>query len=161
MGTAMTQCDSFTVSNTEPSDKPNPLPGCVRVVSSQGSCDKLKRRLSSVFWCAQVKLVEQGLGYLMFGGLMTATLALLPFCFRLSQHLDASNLTSLSPSEVVAMAVGPPSAKAYAFFFITAVQRVCLTGLFFFMMCVAERTYKQVISIYLLKYELLFLFPCI
>lgn len=99
------------------------------------------------------------MGYLMFGGLMTATLALLPFCFRLSQRLDTSNLTSLSPSEVVAMVVGPPSAKAYAFFFITAVQRVCLTGLFFFMMCVAERTYKQVISIYILKYELLFLFP--
>lgn len=94
--------------------------------------------------------MEQGLGYLMFGGLMTATLALLPFCFRLSQRLGASNLTSLSPPEVVAMAVGAPNAKTYAFFFITAVQRVCLTGLFFFMMCVAERTYKQVISIYVL-----------
>lgn len=85
------------------------------------------------------------MGYLVFGGLMTATLALLPFCFRLSQRLDAANLGSLSLSEVAAMTVGPPNAKAYAFFFITAVQRVCLTGLFFFMMCVAERTYKQVI----------------
>lgn len=101
------------------------------------------------------------MGYLMFGGLMTATLALLPFCFRLSQRLDASNLTSLSPSEVAAMAVGPPSAKAYAFFFITAVQRVCLTGLFFFMMCVAERTYKQVISILYIEVEVVVSFPCI
>lgn len=85
------------------------------------------------------------MGYLVFGGLMTATLAMLPFCFRLAQLLDASHLGSLSPSEVVDVAVGPPDTKAYAFFFITTVQRICLTGLFFFMMCVAERTYKQVI----------------
>lgn len=115
------------------------------IIWEQGECKKADMSVLEIsgIILTRVKLVEQGLGYLMFGGLMTATLALLPFCFRLSQHLDASNLTSLSPSEVVAMAVGPPSAKAYAFFFITAVQRVCLTGLFFFMMCVAERTYKQ------------------
>lgn len=94
--------------------------------------------------CAQVKLVEQGMGYLVLGGLMTATLALLPFGFRLAQHLDASSLGSLPLSKLAEMAVGPPDAQANAFFFITTVLRVCLTGLFFFMMCVAERTYKQV-----------------
>lgn len=79
----------------------------------------------------------------MFGGLVTATLALLPFAFHLAQRLDRSNVSSLSPTELLEMAVGPPDAQAYIFFFITTVQRVCLTGLFFFMMCVAERTYKQ------------------
>lgn len=82
------------------------------------------------------------MGYLVLGGLMTATLALLPLGFRLAQHLDT--LTSLSLSELVEMMMGPHNAQAYAFFFITTVQKVCLTGLFFFMMCVAERTYKQV-----------------
>lgn len=84
------------------------------------------------------------MGYLALSGLMTATLALLPFAFRLAQRLDMSGLNSLSLTELVEMVVGPPDALAYAFFFITTVQRVCLTGLFFFMMCVAERTYKQV-----------------
>lgn len=94
--------------------------------------------------CSQVKLVEQGMGYLMLGGLITATLALLPFGFRLAQHVDTSSFGSLSLAELGEMIVGPRDAKAYVFFFITTVQRVCLTGLFFFMMCVAERTYKQV-----------------
>ncbi|XP_075880975.1 putative homeodomain transcription factor 1 isoform X3 [Nelusetta ayraudi] len=146
--------------NLKPNHKPSLRPQ--NQLSWLQACHPSKDRVSAIIWeqgeckkadmsvleisgiiLTRVKLVEQGLGYLMFGGLMTATLAVLPFCFRLSQRLDASNLTSLSPSEVVAMAVGPPNAKAYAFFFITAVQRVCLTGLFFFMMCVAERTYKQ------------------
>ena len=94
--------------------------------------------------CKQVKLVEQGMGYLVFGGLMTATLALLPLAFHLAQHLDMSSLGSLSLAELAQKVVGQHGVKAYAFFFITTVQRVCLTGLFFFMMCVAERTYKQV-----------------
>lgn len=93
---------------------------------------------------SQVKLVEQGVGYLMLSGLMTATLALLPFTFRFAQHVDMSSLSSLTLMEVVKMVVGPPDVQTYVFFFITAVLRVCLTGLFFFMMCVAERTYKQV-----------------
>lgn len=88
--------------------------------------------------------MEQGVGYLMFGGVVTATLALLPFVFRLAQDLDMSSLGSLSLSQITEIAVGPPEAKAYIFFIITTVQRICLSALFFFMMCVAERTYKQV-----------------
>jgi hypothetical protein len=91
-----------------------------------------------------VKVVEQGMGYLALGGLVTATLVLLPFGFRLAQRLDMTRLSSLSLAELAVMAVGPPDAKTYAFLFITTVERLCLTGLFFFMMCVAERTYKQV-----------------
>lgn len=97
---------------------------------------------------SQVKLVEQGVGYLVLGGLITASLALLPFSFRLAQHLGASSLSSLSLTELRQMAVGPHDFKSYTFFFITTVQRICLTGLFFFMMCVAERTYKQVSEIF-------------
>lgn len=84
------------------------------------------------------------MGYLVLGGLITVTLALLPFAFRLAQRLDMSGLSSLPPSELIEIAVGPLNTQAYAFCFITTVQRICLTGLFFFMMCVAERTYKQV-----------------
>lgn len=92
----------------------------------------------------QVKLAEQGMGYLAFGGLVTSALAVLPLAFRVAQRLDMSNLGCLSLAELVELAVRPATFQAYTFFFITTVQRVCLTGLFFFMMCVAERTYKQV-----------------
>lgn len=84
------------------------------------------------------------MGYLVLSGLMTATLALLPFAFRLAQRLDMSGLSSLSLKQLVEIALGMWDYRAYAFFFITTVLRVCLIGLFFFMMCVAERTYKQV-----------------
>lgn len=92
----------------------------------------------------QVKLVEQGMGYLVFGGLVTATLALLPFCFRLAQQLDMTRLNSVTLKELAIMAAGKPSVHSLAFFLITTVERVFLSSLFFFMMCVAERTYKQV-----------------
>lgn len=115
------------------------------IIWEQGECKKADMSVLEIsgIILTRVKLVEQGVGYLVLGGLMTATLALLPFGFRFAQRLDMSSLSSLTLAELVEMAVGPPDAKAYAFFFITTVQRVCLTGLFFFMMCVAERTYKQ------------------
>ncbi len=95
-------------------------------------------------FCFQVKMVEQGLGYLIFGSLVTASLALLPYCFRLAQKLDVANLSSVSFKELPTVAIGPPCALSYAFFIITTLERVFLSGLFFFMMCVAERTYRQV-----------------
>ncbi|CAJ1050174.1 putative homeodomain transcription factor 1 isoform X2 [Xyrichtys novacula] len=115
------------------------------IIWEQGECKKAEMSVLEIsgIILTRVKQVEQGVGYLIFGGLMTATLALLPFAFRLSQRLDVSTLGSLCPLELVEMVMGPPDTRVYVFFFITTVQRVCLTGLFFFMMCVAERTYKQ------------------
>ncbi|KAM7422085.1 hypothetical protein PAMA_010251 [Pampus argenteus] len=114
------------------------------IIWEQGECKKADMSVLEIsgIILTRVKLVEQGVGYLMFGGLVTTTLALLPFSFRLASHLDVSKLDSLSLSELLVMMVGP-NVQTYTFFFITMVERVCLTGLFFFMMCVAERTYKQ------------------
>ncbi|XP_059186177.1 putative homeodomain transcription factor 1 isoform X2 [Centropristis striata] len=115
------------------------------IIWEQGECKKADMSVLEIsgIILTRVKQVEQGKGYLVLGGLMTATLALLPFAFRLAQRLDMSVLGSLSLKELGRIAMGQRDAKACAFYFITAVQRVCLTGLFFFMMCVAERTYKQ------------------
>ncbi|XP_030584560.1 putative homeodomain transcription factor 1 isoform X2 [Archocentrus centrarchus] len=115
------------------------------IIWEQGECKKAEMSVLEIsgIILTRVKLAEQGMGYLVLGGLMTATLVLLPFAFRLAQRLDMSSLTSLSVSELMEIAVGPPNTQAYAFFFITTMQRVCLIGLVFFMMCVAERTYKQ------------------
>ncbi|XP_065811146.1 putative homeodomain transcription factor 1 isoform X1 [Labrus bergylta] len=115
------------------------------IIWEQGDCKKADMSVLEIsgIILTRVKSVEQGVGYLAFGGLMTATLALLPFAFRLSQRLDMSSVGSLSPIELLELAVGLPDRQTYVFSFITMVQRVCLTGLFFFMMCVAERTYQQ------------------
>uniref|UniRef100_A0A1A8DVW2 Putative homeodomain transcription factor 1 n=1 Tax=Nothobranchius kadleci TaxID=1051664 RepID=A0A1A8DVW2_NOTKA len=129
------------------------------------ACHPSKDRVSAIIWengeckkadmsvleisgiiLTRVKLAEQGVGYLVLSSLMTTTLALLPFAFRLAQRLDMSSLSCLSLKQLAELAVGPYDARAYAFFFITAVQRVLLTGLFFFLLCVAERTYKQRLS---------------
>lgn len=115
------------------------------IIWEQGECKKADMSVLEIsgIILTRVKLVEQGMGYLVLGGLMTASLALLPFAFRLAQRLDVSNVGSLSLAELLEMAFGSRDAQAYAFFLLTTVQRVCLSGLFFFMMCVAERTYKQ------------------
>lgn len=111
----------------------------------QGECKKVDMSVLEISGVilTRVKAVEQGMGYLVFGGVITAILVLLPFAFRLAQELDLSNISSLSLSQILAMAVGPPDTQTYIFYLITTVQRVCLTALFFFMVCVAERTYKQ------------------
>ncbi|XP_061543097.1 putative homeodomain transcription factor 1 isoform X2 [Phycodurus eques] len=115
------------------------------IIWELGECKKADMSVLEIsgIILTRVKLAEQGVGYLVFGGLVTATLALLPFAFRLAQRLDMFSLGSPSAAELLEIAFSPASAHTYAFFFITTVLRVCLTGLFFFMMCVAERTYKQ------------------
>ncbi|TNN51534.1 putative homeodomain transcription factor 2 [Liparis tanakae] len=115
------------------------------IIWEQGDCKKADMSVLEIsgIILTRVKLVEQGMGYLVLGGLMTATLALLPFAFHLAHRLDMALLGSLTLKELGELAVGRRDAHVYVFFFITMVLRVGLTGLFFFMMCVAERTYKQ------------------
>lgn len=111
----------------------------------QGECKKVDMSVLDIsgIILTRVKTVEQGMGYLVFGGVVTAILALLPFVFRLFQELDMSNLSSLSVLETLEMVVGPPDVRVYMFYLVTTIQRVCLSALFFFMVCVAERTYRQ------------------
>ncbi|KAG9352805.1 hypothetical protein JZ751_017381 [Albula glossodonta] len=115
------------------------------IIWEQGECKKADMSVLEIsgIILTRVKAVEQGVGYLMLGGVLTTTLALLPFCFRVAQRLNLSQLGTMSVAELADMAMGRPDTRAYALFLITTLERVCLTGLFFFMMCVAERTYKQ------------------
>uniref|UniRef100_A0A9J8C6D5 Putative homeodomain transcription factor 1 n=2 Tax=Cyprinus carpio TaxID=7962 RepID=A0A9J8C6D5_CYPCA len=115
------------------------------IIWEKGECKKADMSVLEIsgIILTRVKVVEQGMGYLIFGSLVTTSLALLPYCFRLAQKLDVSNLSSVSFQELPAVAIGPPCALSYAFFIITTIERVFLSGLFFFMMCVAERTYRQ------------------
>ncbi|MGH0147270.1 UNVERIFIED_CONTAM: hypothetical protein FKN15_047244 [Acipenser sinensis] len=92
----------------------------------------------------RVNAFEQGKGYQMLGNMVTGVLALLPFLFRIARHLDLDKLTSLSATELLSVCCGvSPDKRVCLLCFINFIERLCLTWLFFFMMRVAERTYKQ------------------
>ncbi|XP_069046419.1 putative homeodomain transcription factor 1 isoform X4 [Lepisosteus oculatus] len=115
------------------------------IVWENGECKKVDMsvlEISAVIM-SRVKDEEQGLGYLMLGGGVTVVLALLPLIFQMTRQLDVALLASLSAAELLHLACGPPDPRGYTLLLITLLERVCLSWLFFFMMCVAERTYKQ------------------
>lgn len=88
-----------------------------------------------------------GIAYQALGNLVSATLALTPLAYRLAQHRDLEQLGSLSADELVRAALGcgaEADALVAAMVTLSLVVRACLTWLFFFLLSVAERTYKQV-----------------
>ncbi|XP_067863826.1 protein PHTF1-like isoform X2 [Heptranchias perlo] len=87
---------------------------------------------------------EQQNGYRLLGYLVTAVLTLLPFAFRLFQQKDLEQLASSSVAELLTIACGAkPDGPLVALVLINAMERFCLMWMFFFVLCVAERTYKQ------------------
>ncbi|KAF4079379.1 hypothetical protein AMELA_G00177360 [Ameiurus melas] len=92
----------------------------------------------------RVNLYTPGIGYQVFGNLVSVTLGLVPFAYRLFQYKDVEQLSSVSAGEMVSIAFGSPSDVAVvAMVSVSFVVRVCLIWLFFFLLSVAERTYKQ------------------
>ncbi|XP_078137990.1 protein PHTF2 isoform X2 [Centroberyx gerrardi] len=94
----------------------------------------------------RVNLYTPGIGYQVFGNLVAVTLGLTPFAYRLSQYRDLDQLTTLSANELLSVALGGgPGSDAMVVTMVTLsfLVRVCLIWLFFFLLSVAERTYKQ------------------
>ncbi|XP_051546606.1 protein PHTF2-like isoform X3 [Myxocyprinus asiaticus] len=92
----------------------------------------------------KVNLYTPGIGYQIFGNLVSVALGLTPFAFRLFQYKDAEQLSSLSAVEVVSIAFGSSGdVLVIVMVTVSCVVRVCLIWLFFFLLSVAERTYKQ------------------
>ncbi|KAK3544365.1 hypothetical protein QTP86_010159 [Hemibagrus guttatus] len=92
----------------------------------------------------RVNLYTPGIGYQIFGNLVAVTLGLTPFAYRLFQNKDIEQLSSLSASEMISIAFGSSSdVMVIAMVSVSFVVRVCLIWLFFFLLSVAERTYKQ------------------
>ncbi|KAM4523404.1 protein PHTF2 isoform 2-T2 [Fundulus diaphanus] len=94
----------------------------------------------------KVNLYTPGIGYQVFGNLVSVTLGLTPFVYRLVQHCDLDHLTTLSANEMVSVALGGGSesdALVITMVTLSFLVRVCLIWLFFFLLSVAERTYKQ------------------
>ncbi|XP_062416183.1 protein PHTF2-like isoform X4 [Pungitius pungitius] len=94
----------------------------------------------------RVNLYNPGIGYQVFGNLVSVTLGLTPFVYRLAQYSDLDQLTSLSANELLSVALGggtESDALVITMVTLSFLVRVCLTWLFFFLLSVAERTYKQ------------------
>uniref|UniRef100_A0A8D0FAC8 Putative homeodomain transcription factor 1 n=1 Tax=Strix occidentalis caurina TaxID=311401 RepID=A0A8D0FAC8_STROC len=93
---------------------------------------------------SRVNAYQQGAGYQMLGNIITLGLAFLPFLYRLFRTDHLEQLCSLSLMELLHIFCGAPaSAPVVILSAINFLERLCLTWMFFFMMCVAERTYKQ------------------
>ncbi|XP_047417701.1 protein PHTF2 isoform X3 [Sciurus carolinensis] len=85
-----------------------------------------------------------GIGYQIFGNVISLILGLTPFVFRLSQATDLEQLTAHSASELYVIAFGSnEDVMVLSMVIISFVVRVSLVWIFFFLLCVAERTYKQ------------------
>lgn len=65
---------------------------------------------------------------------------------RLAQYRDLDQLTTLSANELLSVALGGSGSDAVVITMVALsfLVRVCLIWLFFFLLSVAERTYKQV-----------------
>ncbi|NXG38022.1 PHTF1 factor, partial [Dromaius novaehollandiae] len=94
---------------------------------------------------SRVNAYQQGVGYQMLGNIITIGLAFLPFLYRLFRTDNLEQLCSISVKELLHIFCGAPaSTPVIVLSAINFLERLCLTWMFFFMMCVAERTYKQV-----------------
>ncbi|KAF2976106.1 hypothetical protein EK904_014677 [Melospiza melodia maxima] len=93
---------------------------------------------------SRVNAHQQGVGYQMLGNVITIGLAFLPFLYRLFRTDNLEQLCSISLMELLHIFCGAPvSTPVLILAAINFLERLCLTWMFFFMMCVAERTYKQ------------------
>ncbi|XP_034978157.1 protein PHTF1 isoform X2 [Zootoca vivipara] len=93
---------------------------------------------------SKVNAYQQGAGYQLLGNTVTIGLAFLPFLYRLFHSKTLEQLWSLSLKELLYIFCGAPTIPpVVALSAIIFLERLCLTWMFFFMMCVAERTYKQ------------------
>ncbi|KAM9292601.1 protein PHTF2 isoform 6-T6 [Morus bassanus] len=85
-----------------------------------------------------------GIGYQIFGNVISLILGLMPFVFRLSQAKDLEQLATHSATELCVTAFGSNGdILVLSMVIISFVVRVSLVWIFFFLLCVAERTYKQ------------------
>ncbi|XP_034019768.1 putative homeodomain transcription factor 2 isoform X2 [Thalassophryne amazonica] len=94
----------------------------------------------------RVNLHTPGIGYQIFGNLVSITLGLTPFAYRLAQYRDLDQLTALSANELLSVALGGglgSDALVITMVTLSFLVRICLIWLFFFLLSVAERTYKQ------------------
>nr|XP_023672537.1 putative homeodomain transcription factor 2 [Paramormyrops kingsleyae]XP_023672538.1 putative homeodomain transcription factor 2 [Paramormyrops kingsleyae]XP_023672539.1 putative homeodomain transcription factor 2 [Paramormyrops kingsleyae] len=126
-----------------------PSPGLERVSAIVWEGNECKKADMSVLEISgiimnRVNLYTPGIGYQVFGNLVSVILALTPFAFRLFQHEEPEQVAALSANELLSIAFGS-SGEVTVIVMVTVsfVVRACVIWIFFFLLSVAERTYKQ------------------
>ncbi|XP_069764870.1 protein PHTF2-like [Narcine bancroftii] len=119
-----------------------------RVSAIVWECNECKKADMSVMEISgmimkRVNSYKQGIGYQLFGNFVSLILGITPVLFRLFQQKDVEQLASLSAAELFFIAFGSNENRTVIVVALSSVVRVCLIWIFFFMLCVAERTYKQ------------------
>uniref|UniRef100_A0A4X2LR00 PHTF1/2 N-terminal domain-containing protein n=1 Tax=Vombatus ursinus TaxID=29139 RepID=A0A4X2LR00_VOMUR len=93
---------------------------------------------------SRVNAYQQSVGYQMLGKITTVGLAFFPFLYRIFCKKSLGQIPSISAEELLTLFCGaPPSILIIIVATINFLKHLCLTWMFFFMICVAERTYKQ------------------
>uniref|UniRef100_A0AAX7V8D6 PHTF1/2 N-terminal domain-containing protein n=1 Tax=Astatotilapia calliptera TaxID=8154 RepID=A0AAX7V8D6_ASTCA len=144
-----TECRSSCTSETGERKISNP--GLERVSAIVWEGNECKKADMSVLEISgmimnRVNLYTPGIGYQVFGNLVSVALGLTPFAYRLAQYRDLDQLTTLSANELLSVALGCGSGSdvlVITMVTLSFLVRVCLIWLFFFLLSVAERTYKQ------------------
>lgn len=92
----------------------------------------------------RVNAYQQGAGYQMLGKITTVVLAFFPFLYRLFHEKNLAQIPSISAEELLTLFCGaPPSTPIIILATINFLEHLCLTWMFFLMICLSERTYKQ------------------
>ncbi|XP_038675981.1 protein PHTF1-like isoform X2 [Scyliorhinus canicula] len=123
-------------------------PRCHSSYTSESECEGVQRvtlpkKTSMEEPYQQASTFEQENGYRILGYLVTTVLTLLPFAFRLFQQ-DLEQLATYSITELLTVACGAkPDGLLIALVLINVLERFCLMWMVFFILCVAEKTYKQ------------------
>ncbi|XP_072336284.1 putative homeodomain transcription factor 1 isoform X2 [Scyliorhinus torazame] len=124
-------------------------PRCHSSYTSESECEGVQRvtlpkKASMEEPYQQASTFEQENGYRILGYLVTTVLTLLPFVFRLFQQKELEQLATYSITELLTVACGAkPDGLLIALVLINVLERFCLMWMVFFILCVAEKTYKQ------------------
>uniref|UniRef100_UPI00398F33DF protein PHTF2-like isoform X4 n=1 Tax=Pristiophorus japonicus TaxID=55135 RepID=UPI00398F33DF len=119
-----------------------------RVSAIVWECNECKKADMSVMEISgmimkRVNSYKQGIGYQLFGNAVSLIFGITPVLFRLFQQKEVEQLVSLSAAELFYIAFGSNANQTIIMVALSFVVRACLMWIFFFMLCVAERTYKQ------------------
>ncbi|XP_051824555.1 protein PHTF1-like [Antechinus flavipes] len=116
------------------------------IIWEGNECKKMKMsvlEISSIIM-RRVKTYQQNVSYQMLGKIITIGLTVFPFLYRIFHEKKLAQIPFISAEELLTLLCGaPPSISIIILSTINFLERLCLIWIFFFMMCVAERTYMQ------------------
>ncbi|KAM8965004.1 protein PHTF1-like [Sarcophilus harrisii] len=127
-------------------DMSSPSERVSAIIWEGNECKKMKMsvlEISSIIM-RRVKTYQQNVSYQMLGKIITIGLTVFPFLYRIFHEKNLTQIPFISAEELLTLFCGaPPSISIIILSTINFLEHLCLTWLFFFMMCVAERTYMQ------------------